>query len=66
MYLLTMGHETEQLDYKQECDLNDQHALVEFAHDLAVLPAPIGGERRPAERCLSDRNVTEPTTGGPP
>ena len=36
-YLLGLEHETQALDYKQSCDLNERRAVVELAKDVAAM-----------------------------
>ena len=36
-YLLAQANESEQLDYKQRCDLDDKRAAVELAKDVAAM-----------------------------
>jgi hypothetical protein len=37
IHLLEVGHESEQLDYKQECDLSNRKAAMEIAKDVAAM-----------------------------
>lgn len=41
-HLLAVGHESEQLDYKRACNLNDKRAVVELAKDVAAMQI-VGG-----------------------
>lgn len=36
-YLLALGHESEQLDYKRSCDLTSKRGVVELAKDVAAM-----------------------------